>query len=468
MKQLTCEMCGSTELVKQDGFFVCQTCGTKYSVEEAKKMMIEGTVEVAGKVQIDKSNELEAFIKRIFIFLEEKKWDEAEQYCEKVLDIDPETPEAYLGKIMIEYGLPTVDDFCVASIPNDTLDYLKLVRFGNDKTRSIVSTREKNCLGVSYSDDKKTLLKVGIQLTEFEIPFGTEHIGNDAFRDGVLETVLIPDSVTTIGNRAFYCCWLSKIDIPTSVIEIGESAFSYCPLENITIPSNVKTIKRGAFDGCFKLIDIFLENGVTSIDDYAFGKDESSCETITIPDSVQNIGKYIFGEDKSELRVLNTSKRIFNLLTQKQVLDPCEKLEKIKFDDGTVIYPKKLSTEHGDPVDAQEKQKENDSYTVPHVDKKEEYLPKTKSGGCYVATCVYGSYDCPQVWTLRRFRDDTLGSTWYGRLFIRFYYAVSPTLVKWFGKTKWFKKLWKGKLDRMVAKLQSEGVEDTPYEDKNW
>ena len=38
MKQLTCEMCGSTELIKQDGFFVCQTCGTKYSVEEAKKM----------------------------------------------------------------------------------------------------------------------------------------------------------------------------------------------------------------------------------------------------------------------------------------------------------------------------------------------------------------------------------------------------------------------------------------------
>ena len=33
------------------------------------------------------------------------------------------------------------------------------------------------------------------------------------------------------------------------------------------------------------------------------------------------------------------------------------------------------------------------------------------SGGCYVATCVYGSYDCPQVWTLRRFRDNTLAET---------------------------------------------------------
>ena len=46
MKQLTCEMCGSTDLMKQDGVFVCQSCGTKYSVEEAKKMMVEGTVDV--------------------------------------------------------------------------------------------------------------------------------------------------------------------------------------------------------------------------------------------------------------------------------------------------------------------------------------------------------------------------------------------------------------------------------------
>ena len=47
MKQLICEMCGSTDLLKQDGVFVCQSCGTKYSVEEAKKMMIEAYVKQA-------------------------------------------------------------------------------------------------------------------------------------------------------------------------------------------------------------------------------------------------------------------------------------------------------------------------------------------------------------------------------------------------------------------------------------
>lgn len=90
------------------------------------------------------------------------------------------------------------------------------------------------------------------------------------------------------------------------------------------------------------------------------------------------------------------------------------------------------------------------------------------SGGCYVATAVYHSYDSPQVWTLRRFRDETLAATWYGRAFVRLYYAVSPTLVRWFGEAEWFQKLWRSPLDRLVAKLQAEGVEDTPYEDKPW
>lgn len=94
--------------------------------------------------------------------------------------------------------------------------------------------------------------------------------------------------------------------------------------------------------------------------------------------------------------------------------------------------------------------------------------PQKRRSGCYVATAVYGSYDCPEVWTLRRFRDETLAETWYGRAFIKVYYTVSPTFVRWFGDTNWFKQLWRGKLDRLVKKLQSQGVANTPYDDKTY
>ncbi len=86
-------------------------------------------------------------------------------------------------------------------------------------------------------------------------------------------------------------------------------------------------------------------------------------------------------------------------------------------------------------------------------------------GGCYVATAVYGSYDCPEVWTLLRFRDFSLAESAAGRVFIKLYYAVSPTLVRWFGETSWFQRFWKRRLDRLVARLHRRGFEDTPYKD---
>lgn len=105
---------------------------------------------------------------------------------------------------------------------------------------------------------------------------------------------------------------------------------------------------------------------------------------------------------------------------------------------------------------------------VPYVPKAESSSSSSSSssGGCYIATCVYGSYDCPEVWTLRRFRDDVLRTTAAGRLFIRAYYAVSPTLVRWFGKASFIRRTWKALLDPMVAQLQRMGLSSERYEDR--
>lgn len=92
------------------------------------------------------------------------------------------------------------------------------------------------------------------------------------------------------------------------------------------------------------------------------------------------------------------------------------------------------------------------------------YKPPKKRG-CYIATSVYGSYDCPQVWVLRRYRDYKLDKTILGRAFIKLYYTFSPMLVKKFGKSKWFQSFWKFRLDKMVERLKLQGYEDTPYYD---
>ena len=95
MKQLVCEMCGSTDLIKQDGVFVCQSCGCKYSVEEAKKMMVEGTVDVTGStVKVDNTAELTNLYQLARRAKNEENSENAAKYYNMILMKDPSSWEA--------------------------------------------------------------------------------------------------------------------------------------------------------------------------------------------------------------------------------------------------------------------------------------------------------------------------------------------------------------------------------------
>lgn len=99
MKQMVCEMCGSTDLIKQDGVFVCQTCGTKYSIEEAKKMMIEGNVDVSGStVKVDNTDNIDNYLNIARNAYGANNKAEAELYCNKILEIDNNHYAAWLLK----------------------------------------------------------------------------------------------------------------------------------------------------------------------------------------------------------------------------------------------------------------------------------------------------------------------------------------------------------------------------------
>lgn len=107
MKALTCEMCGSTNLIKQDGVFVCQSCGTKYSLEEAKKMMVEGTVDVQGTVKVDQTGNVDNLLKLAKNALDSANGDEAYRFANKALEIAPENADAWFIK-MKSVGLTAI------------------------------------------------------------------------------------------------------------------------------------------------------------------------------------------------------------------------------------------------------------------------------------------------------------------------------------------------------------------------
>ncbi|MGZ0712601.1 CFI-box-CTERM domain-containing protein (plasmid) [Coraliomargarita sp. W4R53] len=92
--------------------------------------------------------------------------------------------------------------------------------------------------------------------------------------------------------------------------------------------------------------------------------------------------------------------------------------------------------------------------------------PATKQSGCYVATVVYGSYDCPEVWVMRRWRDLALARNAAGRRLVQIYYSYSPRLIATVGDRARFNLLARRALDWLVHRLRRAGFSSDPYEDR--
>ena len=89
-------------------------------------------------------------LERVFLFLEDGKWQDANIYCEKVLDLDPKNATAYLGKLMSEQQVRTRKQLADCAEPFDNSDnYAKVLRFGDEKLETemrgyIVHINERN------------------------------------------------------------------------------------------------------------------------------------------------------------------------------------------------------------------------------------------------------------------------------------------------------------------------------------
>lgn len=352
MKALVCEMCGSHEVVKVDGLFVCQSCGTKYSVEDAKKMMIEGNVDVTGStVKIDSTDELQNLYQLARRAKDENNSENAAKYYDMILVKEPQNWEAAFYSVYFK-----ASDCMVGKIGSSAQSVNKCLNNVFELIKNNVSDKNEQIEIVKEIDSK------------------CKSISYDMFKAIKLMS--------------------QKMGVNYNATALNDSI-------------------------AVRNIMLFLGD---------------------------NIKKY-FG-DYSELN---------------QIMIGAWK-EGVDYHNNMLQFVSLI---------------ERDSYKkiiMGTVRKIQEYEPsyysqttvKNKSGGCYIATAVYGSYDCPEVWVLRRFRDYTLAEKWYGRLFIKVYYAISPSLVKLFGNTKWFKMIWRKRLDPMVAKLKNKGVKETPYIDRKW
>ncbi len=79
-------------------------------------------------------------LKRAFMYLEDGEWQSADEYCEKVLDRDPENAEAYLARIMVDLQVKTRDGLRDYPEPFDSNpNYKKVFRFGDEQIKRELS-----------------------------------------------------------------------------------------------------------------------------------------------------------------------------------------------------------------------------------------------------------------------------------------------------------------------------------------
>ena len=367
MKTIVCELCGGKEVVKQDGFFICQECGAKYTPEDARKLMVE----IEGEAGLSKK--MKNLYERARKSLEVDDLTHAAEYYKQILDENPNDWEAYFYSYLGEFTSYTnaqagsVADKLGNTIPpayDMALDCENIEEAAN-RVKTITQKTSEKLAGIAATG--VSLLK---QYEGGSILSPAGKVNSDLYDK------IRPTAVNTVVSAVLA---MGEIDNKLTALaaqrtDISSEVWNEC----------LKTIRRTRFN-------------------------------------------------TANITYSPTSATTEKLIKDEKIQEYAQKLKEV------------------DPT-----------FTVP--------APSTtdSSGGCYVATAVYGSYDCPQVWTLRRYRDNTLAKTRRGRSFIRTYYAISPTLVKWFGDTVWFRNLWKPKLDKMVRELNEKGIEDTPYEDKQW
>ena len=126
--------------------------------------------------------------------------------------------------------------------------------------------------GVLFDKQKTYLIQAPMAISGFyTIPDSVITIGEYAFCDCRLNSIVIPDSVTTIGYSAFFRSSLNSVVIGNGVISIGEDAFRVCDsLSSVEIPDSVTTIGEDAFLGCNSLSSVEIPDSVTTIGYGAF------------------------------------------------------------------------------------------------------------------------------------------------------------------------------------------------------
>ena len=238
----------------------------------------------------------------------------------------------------------TIDDKKVNEVSDDlfagkSINSVK-VRDFSDKLGYIEVSSAEALREMPVDDIYKGMINAFAGINKIRVPYYTDKILNDSFRDNrELTAICVSQGVTSVANAAFKGCkGLISVRLPDSITSIGENVFEDCThLETVKMPFEIRRIGTCAFSGCKKLTDVRIPNGITVLEGFIF-EDCSLLSEVVVPPSVSEIGKYAFYSCYSleKIEIPSSVKKIGECAFKgcvrlKEVTMPKELAEKLNF-----------------------------------------------------------------------------------------------------------------------------------------
>lgn len=279
MQAIVCELCGSNDLLKQDGVFVCQHCGTKYTLEEARKLM--GTVSIQGTVETRSAD----FLIEAGVLI---SYHGASTHVEVPDGVRKIGPRVFSGMPIETVSLPAS---CTSYALNAFSNCSQLQGFTVDAGNPSFAADDQGCL---WSKDFSTLhiippsvilvtLKPASQIGFFpqnaQCGLYGSSIGASIFRDestcymrvtpngylcGAGEILMGAGGKILAPKSEGVKCGITTILFPRGVTTIGSNFSGFPFLETVVLPETLELLDRWALSDCPRLTNIDL-NGITRL-----------------------------------------------------------------------------------------------------------------------------------------------------------------------------------------------------------
>ncbi len=291
-----------------------------------------------------------SLLRRVFVFLEDGDFKSADEYCERVLDIELENADAYIGKLMAELKIKKREQLKDVETPFDSdINYKKAIRYGDEalkkeleiyiseiNTRNEIAIKESvyqealenyKCYELSKMQNAKAAFE---SISDYKDSAELARSCDKLIKD-IKEKERIESEQREVFARIeakkrqkrliiaiicvsvfFVMCFVSGI-----IFNSTQNSSEADEAENLkfTISSDGKSYSVTGIGECtatdIYIPDTYLGKPVTSISYMAFHNCQN-IETVRIPDSITSIGKYAFSG--------------------------CDSLKKITFDDDTSWY----------------------------------------------------------------------------------------------------------------------------------